>query len=151
MGRTAASSPASTANLALLSTVGAASAAGITLVAGPNLPSQVTITMSDGSRHFNYSTDPTCSDVLASPGSHFVGVVANGGLNVVTFMVDGGLCDGGGRQPFGWSWFGPLGSLAGSNTMTVATAYGGELRSGHFYSNALTTSQLVGNYRAAMC
>ena len=47
-------------------------------------------------------TDPMCSAVLASPGKHHVGIVLDAGPMVVTFVVDGLVCDGGyGKNPAG--------------------------------------------------
>ena len=40
-------------------------------------------------------TDPICSAHLATAGTHYVAVVADAGPNMLSFMVDGRLCDGG--------------------------------------------------------
>ena len=63
-------------------------------------------------------------------------------------MVDGVLCDGAGTQDFGWSWFPSMGSVRGSETMRLAPDYGGSIASGQLYTRMLTTSQMMGNFRA---
>lgn len=63
-------------------------------------------------------------------------------------MVDGVLCDGGGVQDFGWAWFPSLGSVRGARTMAVAPDYAGVVAGGRVYDRMLTTSEMVGAYRA---
>ena len=58
------------------------------------------------------------------------------------------LWQGGGQADFGWSTFPPLGSVRGSDQMAVAPDYGGRIAVGHVYSRALSTSELVGTFRA---
>ena len=107
-----------------------------------------TFRVSDGNSMFNISTDPVCSAVLGMPGKHFVGVGADAGSRIITIMVDGVLCDGGGQQPFGWKWFPALGLVRGGSVMKVGEHYGGKVMRGHVYSRKmLTTSQMVGNFR----
>jgi hypothetical protein len=69
----------------------------------------------------------------------------DGGPKIITFMVDGVLCDGGTERQFGWGRFSPhLRSLNGAGKVKVDSA----VRSLRVYSRALRTSEAVGNFRA---
>lgn len=83
----------------------------------------------------------------------FVTVTVDGGPKIITFVVDGRLCDGeqsplpGGEQgrDFGWGRFdAALGDVNGSPKAVVGVALGG-LR---VYDRYLRTSEAVGNHRA---
>ena len=103
-----------------------------------------------------YRTDPLCTAALAAPGDHFVGLVVDAGPMIVSFVVDGLLCDGGhSPKAAGWSWLEPIRSLQGATTMAVGRCqpgphcadYAGTVVAGRVYERALYTSDLVGDYR----
>lgn len=72
----------------------------------------------------NHTMDPTCAGLLYADSTsngkddgrgggvggsgggsvHTVAVVVDAGPQLVTFSVDGIVCDGGGSSPFGWFW-----------------------------------------------
>jgi len=139
----------SRAGQTLLSSVRTPNGGGLAVVTGP-AAGGLTLEMSDGLSTFNLSTDAACSAALAQPGSHFFGAVADGGPRIATLMVDGVLCDGAGQQDFGWGWFPSLGSVRGASRMAVAPDYGGTIESSRLYDRMLTTSQLVGAFRASV-
>ena len=95
-------------------------------------------------------TDPTCSRQLASPGDHYVGAVADAGPKMITFFVDGKLCDGGHDNGKGWEngWllFSP--TLADVMATREVTTAPGLLKGARLYDTALYVSDLVGNFRA---
>eukprot|EP00040_Diaphanoeca_grandis_P019268 m.101663 g.101663 ORF g.101663 m.101663 type:complete len:791 (+) comp27342_c0_seq1:36-2408(+) len=103
----------------------------------------------DGNTESMLVTDPVCTMVLQRPGAHYWAVVADGGPRIVMMMVDGVLCDGGGpATPQGWAWFPPMpDAITGDDKLTLS-AYGGKVDQLRLYSKRLSTSQLVGNYRA---
>ena len=47
-------------------------------------------------RAFSAAMGPSCTALLANTSRHTVGIVADAGPELVTMMVDGVLCDGGG-------------------------------------------------------
>jgi hypothetical protein len=108
-----------------------------------------------------FETDPLCSAELAKPGPHYVGIVVDAGPMIVTFVVDGLVCDGGhagARWAAGWSWLPPIHSLQGSDLMTVGNCsahsnnceeYAGKV-SGYIYTKALMNSELVASFRAML-
>eukprot|EP00947_MAST-08B_sp_MAST-8B-sp1_P002132 g2132.t1 len=89
--------------------------------------------------------------------SHFVAVNVDAGPALATVMVDGVLCDGGAgyhaKAPFsagyGWQWVNTtaVGSLAPIRAVSVGARVTG---GGHVYGRSLRTSELVGNFRAAL-
>lgn len=110
---------------------------------------EVTLTVGDGHTDFSISTDAACSAVLASPGRHFFGAVLDGGPCIATVMVDGVLCDGAGKSDTGWMWFPPLSAdLRGGPNMLVAPTFPGKIHRASWWTRMLTTSELVGLYRA---
>ena len=103
---------------------------------------------SDGTHGPNatLTTDPMCSAALATKGDHFVAFTADGGPRILTVMVDGKLCDGGGDEIRGWAWFSPkIGSVRGDQ-MRVFPLPG--LQAVRVYNRPLHTSESVANWRA---
>jgi hypothetical protein len=95
-----------------------------------------------------WSTDPACSRQLAQPGSHYLALVLDPGPMMVSFMVDGKLCDGGPLKTGGWraGWSllpTALGSVAGGKQL----ALGGRVKAGALYRRAFFTTELIGNWR----
>ena len=107
----------------------------------------VVVNVSDGRAHGSLATGADCTQLLQQPGRHVLGIVLDAGPLVLTMMVDGLLCDGGGVQPAGWTWLPPLGSLAGSTSAKVAPSYHGHVVAGTIYPAMLRTSELVAAYR----
>jgi hypothetical protein len=74
-------------------------------------------------------------------------VTVDGGPKIITFIVDGILCDGGDERQFGWGRFSP--TFRSANGAEQA-AIGRPVRALRVYTRALTTSEAVGNHRAGM-
>ena len=106
----------------------------------------VRIDMADGATKGGWNSDPG----LLKPGKlHHVAVVVDGGPKIVTFIVDGVLCDGGAHRPYGWGRFPEdLGKVGRAGPLKVAPSLDGELDSLRIYGRHLRTSEVVGNYRA---
>jgi hypothetical protein len=82
--------------------------------------------------------------VKAGKRQHVV-VTVDGGPKIITFVVDGVLCDGGEQRQFGWGRFSPnLRTPHGAETLKIAPAVS-VLR---IYNRALRTSEAVGNFHA---
>jgi hypothetical protein len=82
--------------------------------------------------------------ILQTGKLHHVVITVDGGPKIITFVVDGVLCDGGDERQFGWGRFDaevrpPTGPL------TIASA----VRRLRLYNRPLRTSEAVGNWRAA--
>ena len=107
----------------------------------------VALTVSDGVVNATVETDPACTARLAAAADdHFVGVVADAGPLLASFVVDGVLCDGGGVQRAGWAWLPTaLGAPKGTGTLRVVSE---RVRGGAVYGRALRTSEVVVQWRA---
>ena len=87
--------------------------------------------------------------LISAGGAHHVTVIVDGGPKIVSFVVDGILCDGGDVRPNGWARFHPdLCDVNGSVAAVVAPSLSGEMRVFRLYGRALMTSEAVGNRRA---
>ncbi len=101
---------------------------------------RVALVLSDGRQQAGWS-----SDRWERPPRHVV-ITVDGGPKIITFVVDGVLCDGGDERPFGWGRYSPtLRTPNGAETARVDPA----VRRLRIYGRALRTSEAVGNYRAA--
>jgi len=80
---------------------------------------------------------------------HHVTIIVDGGPAIVSFVVDGVLCDGGDSRRYGWSRFDRrIRDVNGAPEAVVAPGFDGELRFLRLYGRALRTSEAVGNFRA---
>ena len=110
--------------------------------------------MNDGVNSEVFSLDPTCALTLALPGKHHVAAIIDAGPQIVLWLVDGFLCDGGVSQTRGWAWItAPLRDLNGKDQhqqIQVGNGYGGTILGGRLYGRALHVSEVVGNYHAGL-
>jgi hypothetical protein len=106
----------------------------------------VRIEMSDGWRSAHWDCD---LGLLTTNRSHHLVVMVDGGPKVISFLVDGALCDGGAERLFGFGRFDPAFKDAnGARSLKLAPKFHGRLELVRFYDRALRTSEAVGNYRA---
>ncbi|WP_051669428.1 sialidase family protein [Bryobacter aggregatus] len=102
----------------------------------------VEIVLQDGRTENRWQSDP---GVLSTAKRHHVVAIVDAGPNLITFVVDGKLSDGGDTRQFGFGRFSP--NLYGINGSPV-------LRFGEFvlhcrlYGRALRTSEAIGAFRA---
>jgi hypothetical protein len=91
-----------------------------------------------------------CDPGLLRPGTwHHVVAVVDGGARIISFIVDGQLCDGGKARPYGWARFSrELRVIPTTKTLRIAPALHGELGVLRVYRRRLTTSEAVGNWQA---
>ncbi len=101
------------------------------------------LVMRDRWSECRWDTDPTT--VRAGEEAHVVAVV-DGGPSIISFVVDGVLCDGGENRQFGWGRFTPhLYNVTGGPELRIAP----EVRSLRIYDRALRVSEAGANFRAA--
>ncbi len=102
----------------------------------------VRIILNDGRSECSWGSD----QALLQPGKlHHVVITVDGGPKIITFVVDGLLCDGGTERQFGWGRYSPnLRAPNGAETLKIAPA----VQSLRLYNRALRTSEAVGNFRA---
>ena len=78
-------------------------------------------------------------------------IIVDGGPNIITFVVDGVLCDGGSSRDFGWSRFSKeMDDVNGSRELKIAPSLKGRLKLVRLYDRYLRTSEAIGNFQAGM-
>jgi hypothetical protein len=100
------------------------------------------ITLNDGRTRNNWSSDP---GMLENDTLHHVSVIVDGGPKIISFVIDGKLCDGGETRQFGWGRFSPnLRSANGDETLRI----GSGVASVKIYGRALRTAEAIRNSEA---
>jgi hypothetical protein len=107
----------------------------------------VEIVLNDGRSESGWDCDPGL--LGAGRPCHLV-VSVDGGPKIITFLVDGKLCDGGAARQFGWGRFNPnLRDVNGAKTLRIGPSLNGRIHHLRLYNRCLRTSEAVGNYRAS--
>eukprot|EP00750_Incisomonas_marina_P005501 INCI13973.2.p1 GENE.INCI13973.2~~INCI13973.2.p1 ORF type:complete len:542 (+),score=83.83 INCI13973.2:990-2615(+) len=121
---------------------------GFYAMTGPPTPQTPTIRQ-------DTATDASCAALLAHSASddrnHTIAVIVDAGVQLIMFVVDGMLCDGGGVSPAGFFWVNAeMGQLIGDDTVEVAPgvpAGSQYVLDGGLYFRALYTSEVVAFHR----
>ncbi|HTM49992.1 MAG TPA: LamG-like jellyroll fold domain-containing protein, partial [Bryobacteraceae bacterium] len=117
---------------------------GFALLTGPNGTAEIVI--NDGRTENRWNSDP---GLLAAGKSHHIAVMVDGGPKIITFVIDGKLCDGGDARQFGWGRFSPnLRSGAGDKMLRIGPGFEGEMGRVRVYGRALRTSEAIANFAA---
>ena len=99
---------------------------------------QLEIQISTGSDIQSWTSDP---GLLTTTGPHHVTAIVDNGPKIITWLVDGRLCDGGESRQYGWSrydrYFGLL--FIGDTAKTLP----GNVLGLRFFGRPLTTSEAV--------
>lgn len=108
----------------------------------------IRIEISDGKNAGFWECD---RDLIKANARRHVAIIVDGGPNVISFLVDGILCDGGAASTYGWGRFSPeLGDVSGSGKLRVAPTLNGRLERLRVYDRYLRTSEAVANYHAGV-
>lgn len=106
------------------------------------------IILNDGRSESRWDCDP---GLLQTGRRHHIVVNIDGGPKIITFIVDGSLCDGGEARQFGWGRFSPnLRDVDGGRMLRVGPGLDGRIHGLRIYNRCLCTSEAVGNYRAGI-
>jgi len=104
------------------------------------------IVLNDGRTESRWDCD---AGMLEAGQLHHVAVIVDGGPKIISFVLDGKLCDGGEQRQFGWGRFSPnLREANGSKTLRIGPNLKGEIKALRIHDRYLRTSEAVGNYRA---
>jgi hypothetical protein len=105
------------------------------------------LTISDGRHASQWECDPGS---LTKGKTHHIAFVVDGGPGIISVIVDGVLCDGGGSRQFGWGRFDPdIDNVSG--TRVVSTDLGGaRVHRLRVYERHLRTAEIVQNYRVGV-
>ncbi len=104
------------------------------------------LVMNDGDATFQCESDK--QSIKAGRWHHLV-VNIDSGPKIVSFIIDGVLCDGGTERERGWARFPQsMDSLAGADFFKVLTPEHGRIKTLRLYNRYLRTSEAIGNYHA---
>lgn len=104
----------------------------------------VRIRLTDGRTECSWDCD---REILGTGTWHHVAVSVDGGPKLITFVVDGVLCDGGRYRQFGWGRFNrDLGDVNGAARVRIAPSLHGRLAVLRIYDRYLRISEAVGNF-----
>lgn len=102
--------------------------------------------LNDGRTENQWNSDP---DTITPGKLHHIVVTVDGGPKIITFIIDGKLCDGGEFRQFGWGRFSPdLRDANGFDKLRIGNDFKEGVHSLRIYGRYLTTSQAIANYRA---
>lgn len=77
--------------------------------------------------------------------SHHVAIIIDANAKICYMLIDGSICDGGGKEVFGFSWFNE--ALMGIKIQNLsAKNFNGEVDKLRLYGQQMFASQLVNNY-----
>jgi len=108
----------------------------------------IQIDLSDGRTRAVWDCDP---GILRPNQTHHVVVIVDGGPKVITFVVDGVLCDGGTARQYGWGRFSDaLGDVNGSSRLRIAPRFQGKIKVLRIYDRSLRSSEAVAHHLAGM-
>lgn len=108
----------------------------------------VEIILNDDRTENRWDCDP---GMLVEGKLHHLGVIVDGGPKIITFIIDGKLCDGGDFRQFGWGRFSPnLRHVHGAKTLRIGPGLKGEIKRLRIYDRYLRTSEIIGNFRAGL-
>lgn len=89
--------------------------------------------------------------VLTAGKLHHVAIIVDGSPRIISFVIDGILCDGGDARPYGWGRFSPdLTDVNGSKQARLAVDIKGKLILVRVYRRPLRTSEVISNYHASI-
>ncbi|MBN2296037.1 MAG: exo-alpha-sialidase, partial [Pirellulales bacterium] len=92
----------------------------------------------------------TCDAGSLTPGKlHHVVATADAGPNVITFVIDGKLCDGGPTRQYGWGRFpATMGNVTGTGIFRIGPSLRGNIVRVRVYNRYLRTSEAVAHFHA---
>ncbi len=108
----------------------------------------VEIVLNDGDVESRWNCD---GGLLKAGQLHHIVANVDANPRVITFVIDGKLCDGGQTRQFGWGRFDAdlrLADLGGP--LRIVPEFGDCIRHLRIYNRSLRTSEAVGNYRAGL-
>lgn len=102
--------------------------------------------LSDGNAETAWDCDP---GLLQAGRRHHVAVIVDGGPNILMYIVDGTLCDGGEHRQYGWGRIpASMGTLESCAAWRISSTFDGRMESLRVYDRALRTTEAIGNFLA---
>ncbi|NOU68869.1 hypothetical protein GC096_33155 [Paenibacillus sp. LMG 31461] len=108
----------------------------------------VQLVMNDGRTESSWSSD---RNLLQPHSLHHVVITVDGGPKLISFVIDGRLCDGGSDRQFGFGRFNrDMRNVTGSCQIHIDSEMRKVVRSLRIYNRCLRTSEAVGHFRAGL-
>ena len=127
-------------------------ATALKLTVGSELSLVIELYDSSTKTNVSLSTDADCTRRLNGAGPHFAAVVIDAPARMITWSVDGAVCDGGEELQWGYVWIPDIMSNLESNphssSFVLGENYYGTIKGGGYYTRALMHTELVGTWRA---
>ena len=102
------------------------------------------IDLNDGRSYSVWDCD---KNMLKPKQDNYVSIIVDGGPNIIAFVVNGILNDGGDTRQFGWGRFSLyLQSVSGAKDLTIGKEINGTIKNVSIYNRALSVSEAIGNY-----
>lgn len=111
--------------------------------------STINLTMNDGEHKVSWDSDPGTlpGSLIAGEWQH-VAVIIDGGPNIISFVVNGYLCDGGAVRDYGFERFDKdFKDINGAKQIRISNTISGQIKQLRFYNRAILTTEAIGNYR----
>lgn len=106
----------------------------------------IELRLADANAAAAWDCDP---GLLQTGKQHHVVIIVDGGPNIISFVVDGVLCDGGAHRQFGWGRFvSTLLDVNGGEAWRIGARLRGRMDLLRVYNRYLRTSEAIANYRA---
>ena len=104
------------------------------------------IILNDGRTENRWECD---RGMLTTKQKQHVSIIVDGGPKLITFIIDGILCDGSGQRQFGWGRFSPhLRHANGSRNLLIGPSLKGTVFSVRIYDRFLRTAEAIANFQA---
>ena len=108
----------------------------------------IEIILNDGRTENRWDCDP---GLIKANALHHLVVTVDAGPHIITFVVDGKLCDGADHRQFGWGRFSPnLRDVNGNKTLRIGQNLKGKIKSLRIYDRCLLTSEAIGSYKVGI-
>lgn len=106
----------------------------------------IQVTLRDDTTIASWDCD---ANVLEAGKRHHVVAIVDDGPRIISFIIDGILCDGGQARQYGWGRYSQhLTGITGTATIRVAPSIKGKLKQVRIYARPLRTSEAVANFNA---
>jgi len=106
----------------------------------------VSITLNDGTRESVWDCDP---EQLVTGKRHHLAIIIDQGPRLISFVIDGVLCDGGPHRQFGFTHYDTdLQACIVSGNVTLHPEFSGVLHTLRVYNRHLLVSEAVSHYHA---
>jgi len=104
----------------------------------------VKIEFSDGKNTASWDCD---QGILDTKNPHHIVIIVDGGPDIITFVMDGVVCDGGKYRQYGWGRFNSsINDVNSSEKLKIAPSLKGKLESLRIYNRYLRNYEAIGNY-----